>query len=109
MSQVTGAPDRVESVGDLVVAELADLAANGPTEREFSDAFAQVDESYRFVNNGALVDTMIVAALAPDGDVVDFLDTSIALADVTAADVRAFIARHLPADRYVQVAVEPVE
>ena len=30
--QVTGAPDRVESVGDLVVAELADLAANGPTE-----------------------------------------------------------------------------
>ena len=51
---------------------------------------------------------MIAAALAPD-DVVDFLDTFIALEDVTAADVQAFIADHLPADRYIQMAVEPVE
>jgi zinc protease len=105
--QVTGAPDRVESVGDLVVAQLADLAANGPTEREFSNAFAQVEETYRFVNNQSFLQEMVDPFLWPQRDLDDYFDQFSSLVDVDAAAVQEYIATHLPADQYVQVAVLP--
>jgi len=105
--QVTGAPDRVESVGDLVVAELADLAANGPTEREFSNAFAQVDERYQFVNNQSFLQEMVDPYLWPQRDLDDYFDAFAALGDVDAAGVLQYIAAHIPADHYIQVAVLP--
>lgn len=106
--EVSGAPDRIEAVGDLVIAELADLAAMGPSAEEFEEAYAQIAESYRFVDNGTVVDTMLTAALDDGGGTVDFIETFQALPGVDALDVQAFIAAHLPTDHYIQVAVEPV-
>ena len=105
--QVTGAPDRVESVGDLVIAQLADLAANGPTEREFANAFAQVEERYQFVNNQSFLQEMIDPFLWPQRDLDDYFDQFGSLDDVDAAAAQEFIATHLPADHYIQVAVLP--
>ncbi len=105
--QVTGSPERVESVGDLVVAELADLAANGPTEREFSGAYAQVEEAYGFVNNDSFIQEMLNDAIWPDREMQDYIDQYSALGDVTPETVRAFIAEHIPAGQYIQVAVLP--
>ncbi len=105
--QVTGSPERVESVGDLVVAELADLAANGPTEREFSGAYAQVEEAYGFVNNDSFIEEMLNDAIWPDREMQDYIDQYSALGDVTPETVRAFIAEHIPAGQYIQVAVLP--
>ena len=53
-----------------------------------------------------MIEDLIEAAIEP-GPSVDFVDTLEALPGVDAADVQAFIATHLPADRYIQVAVEP--
>ena len=72
--QITGSPERIESVGDLVVAELADLAANGPTEREFSGAYAQVEEAYGFVNNDSFLEEMLNDAIWPDRELQDYID-----------------------------------
>jgi zinc protease len=105
--QVTGAPERVESVGDLVVTELADLAANGPTEREFSNAFAQVDESHQFVDNQSFLQEMVDPYLWPQRDLDDYFGEYASLTEVDAAGVQQYIATHVPADRYIQVAVLP--
>ena len=105
--QITGSPDRIESVGDLVVAELADLATNGPTESEFESSYAQVDQNYQFVDNGAFLEEMINHAVWPDRELEDFLDRRIALGEVTPQSVQAHLAGHVPADRYIQVAVVP--
>jgi zinc protease len=105
--QITGSPERIESVGDLVIAELADLTANGPTEREFSGAFAQVQEAYGFVDNNSFLEEMLNDAIWPDREMQDYLDQYAALADVTTETVQRYIADHIRADQYIQVAVLP--
>ncbi len=105
--QVTGAPDRIESVGDLVVSEFADLATNGVTDREYQGAIATVTERYGFVNNGLFLEELVNAALWPGFDLVDFLDRDRVIGGVTVADVQRFIATHVTADHYVQAAVLP--
>ena len=105
--QVTGSPDRIESVGDLVVAELADLAANGPTEREFNGAYAQVEEAYGFVNNDSFIQEMLNDAIWPGPRDAGLHRPVRALGDVTPDTVRQYIAEHVPADQYIQVAVLP--
>jgi zinc protease len=86
---VTGAPDRVGAVGDLVVGELADLAANGPTEREFAGAFAQVQESYNFVNNEGFLEELITSAIWPGRSLDEYFDEFDALRFGDARSVQA--------------------
>ena len=104
---VTGSPDRISAVGDLVVAELADLARNGPTEQEFFNAHAQVEEAYNFVNNGEFITELLDAAINPANDLDNYLFEYGELDSVTAASVRQFIADHIPADHHVKVTVLP--
>jgi zinc protease len=105
--KITGAPDRIVSVGDLVAGELADLAANGPTDREFDGAHAQVEEAYQFVDNNSFLEEMINDAIWPDRELQDYFDEFAALGDVTKDTVRQYIADHVPTDQYIQVAVLP--
>jgi zinc protease len=105
--EVTGAPDRVASVGDLVVAELADLAANGPSEREFANAYAQVEERYQFVDNQSFLQEMIDPFLWPERDIDDYFEQYRALASVDAADIQQYVATHIPADHHIEVVVVP--
>ena len=105
--QITGSPDRIVSVGDLVAGELADLATNGPTDSEFDGAHAQVEEAYQFVNNNSFLEEMINDAIWPDRELQDYFDEFAALGDVTKDTVRQYIADHVPTDQYIQVAVLP--
>ncbi len=104
---VTGSPDRIGAVADLVIAELADLARSGPTEQEFFNAHAQVEEAYNFVNNGEFLTELIEDAIFPALDVDAYLFEYDALTPVTAGSVRSFISSHVPADRYIKVTVLP--
>lgn len=105
--QVTGSPDRVEAVGDLVAAELADLAASGPTGRELDGALAVVGERYGFVSNDSYVTELLNDAVWPGRPLDGYLDQPRRLATVDAEAVRRFVAAHLPATSYVQVTVLP--
>jgi zinc protease len=104
---ITGDPERIESVGDLVVAELADLGGNGPTEREFENAYAQVQEAYNFVDNGTFLEEIINDAIWPDRELEDYTGQFEALDDVTRDTVQQYIAGHIGVDQYIQVAVLP--
>jgi zinc protease len=105
--QITGSPDRIESVADLVVAELADLTANGPTDREFDGAHAQVEQAYQYVDNDSFLEELINNAIWPDRELQDYFDELRALDDVTKETVQRYIADHIRADQYIQVAVLP--
>ncbi len=104
---VTGAPDRVETIGALVIAELADLAAAGPTPSEFFNAAAQVEESYRFVDNGSFLAELLDDATHPALELDDYLLEPGELSSVTEATVRKYVATHVPAGAYIQVTVLP--
>ena len=93
--QITGSPKRIASVADLVVAELDDLAANGPSDSEFQGAFAQVQESYQFVDNNTFLEELINDAIFPDRELQDYFDQFTALAGVNPDTVRQFIADHV--------------
>jgi zinc protease len=104
---VTGSPDRIEAVADLVVAELADLGTNGPSEQEFFNAYAQVEEAYNFVNNGEFITELLDDAIHPALDIDEYLLESAALVSVSASTVRTYLADHVPPDQYIQVIVVP--
>jgi zinc protease len=105
--QITGSPKRIASVADLVGAELDDLATNGPSDSEFQGAFAQVQESYQFVNNNTFLEELINDAIFPDRELQDYFDQFAAIHDVTNDTVRQFIADHVGTDQYIQVTVLP--
>ena len=104
---ITGAPDRIDAVGDLAIGEFADLAANGPTDREFDGALAQVREDYSFISNEGFIEELVSDAIWPSRSIDEYVDEYLALDDVSTGTVQAFIARHVPADHYVSVSVVP--
>jgi zinc protease len=105
--QVSGDPERIEAVGDLVVEQFADIATNGPTEREFSGAYATVQERYGFVDNGTFITELVNDAIWPKRDLADYLDLYFDLGLVTPESVQRFVADHVPAGQYIQVATLP--
>ncbi|MEO6570566.1 MAG: insulinase family protein [Ilumatobacteraceae bacterium] len=104
---VTGAPARIQAVADLVVAELADLGANGPTDREFSNATAQVQETYNFVDNGTFTTELLDDAIDPARRLEDYLFELDGLRSVTAAVVRTYVASNIDTSTYLRVDVVP--
>lgn len=104
---VTGAPGRVGSIADLVVAELDELGTDGPSDQEFFNAFAQVEEALNFVNNGSFVQELLDAELHPARELDDYLFEYPELQSVTAGRIRSFIDTHMPPDRYIEVTVVP--
>jgi hypothetical protein len=50
---------------------------------------------------------MLNDAIWPDREMQDYLDQYAALADVTTETVQRYIADHIRADQYIQVAVLP--
>lgn len=104
---VTGAPDRIEAVTQLVTSELADLQSGGLSGQEFDNAFAQVDEEYGFVNNGQFITELLDDAVQPALELVDYFGQFVELESVTAATVEEYLRDHAPIDRFVQVIVVP--
>jgi zinc protease len=104
---VTGSPDRVDAIADLVVAEFDDLGTNGPSEQEFFNAYAQVEESLNFVNNATFVQELLDAEIHPDRDIEDYRFEFDELSSVTADVVRGYVDAHTPPDQYIQVTVLP--
>ncbi len=105
--RVTGSPDRVDAIADLVTRELADLAENGPGGQEFFNAFAQVEEASNFVNNGEFIVELLDDAIDPAVELDDYLFEDAELSEVTAGAVRDYIGQYLPVDQYIQVTVLP--
>jgi zinc protease len=105
--RVTGSPDRVEAIADLVVGQFTDIATNGVPDDEFANAFAQVEEAYGFINNFQIGHEVLEDAVDPFRELDDYLFEFAELPNVTERRVQLFVVEHLPSDQYVQVTVRP--
>ncbi len=104
---VTGSPERVTSIAELVVAELDDIGENGPSEQEFFNAFARVEEALNFVDNGSFVQELIDDEIHPQRELDDYLFERAELGNVTAATVQGYVDAYVTPEQYIQVTVEP--
>jgi zinc protease len=104
---VTGSPERVGSITDLVVAELDELGTDGPSDQEFFNAYAQVEEALNFVNNGSFVQELLDAELHPARELDDYLFEYAELQSVTADLVQSYIDTHMSPEQYIEVTVIP--
>jgi len=85
--EVTGDPGRLDEIADEVLADLADLRAEGPTVDEFSTAVEQVRTEMDLIGNGELAAALITSALYPDQPVTDLLARYEIIEEVTLVDV----------------------
>ncbi|MDH3190994.1 MAG: insulinase family protein, partial [Acidimicrobiia bacterium] len=107
--QVTGDPDGLQRIADALEADLADLAAIGPTADQFAIAVEQTTRDYELIDNQFWLDTMTTyvsnSDLDPD-DVADRIPDTLAL---TRADLRSLARQLLRLDDYIRIDLVPVE
>ncbi|MEJ7801594.1 MAG: insulinase family protein, partial [Ilumatobacter sp.] len=101
--RISGSPDRVDAIADVVLDEFADLAAGGMSADEFDRAFALIAERYNFVDNDRFLDGIAEGRVFPESGIDSFLDRFERLDNVGRDEITAFIAGHVPLDRFVQV------
>ena len=106
---VSTAPDLADEVSVAVIEQLNDLRADGPTDREFSNAVTTVGEQLNFIDNAQIDDEILDVLVDPQGSASfdDFVNQAALVGGVTPADVNAALARWVPTDEYIEVRVLP--
>jgi zinc protease len=99
---VSGDPDRIGELSEVISTNLEDLATNGPTDAEFAAAVAAFELEYQQIENWLLSYALVDNELLP-GTLDDFYRRPEVLASITSADLAGFAARALPAGQFVEV------
>jgi zinc protease len=105
----TTAPELLDEVVAAVTAQLDDLRASGPTDREFAAASENVGQQLVLFSNEQVNDEVLSVFADPAGNASfdDFLDQAQWVEVIDAAEIRDAASRWLPADRYIEVRVLP--
>ena len=108
ISNTTG-PELIVEVANAVLTQLEDLRANGPTDVEFAAATEAVRQQLDLFSNQQINDEVLDSFTDPGGTASfdDFVNQAALVDELTATDVRAAIARWVPAAEYIQVRVLP--
>ncbi|MBT8197506.1 MAG: insulinase family protein, partial [Acidimicrobiia bacterium] len=104
---VSADPTGLDAVSEAVLADLADLRDNGPTDDELAIAREQLIREYELVSNEYWVDTMLFYLANPDEDPNDEFRRIARVASVTRQDVRDLARVVLPGDNYIEVRLVP--
>jgi len=105
--QSTGDPTDLQRISDEVLADLAGLQANGPTDDEFSTAIEQLRDEFDLYDNGMLADGLITAHLYPDQPVSDLTGRVSLLEEISAEDVRRMAGIVFNLDQRIEVRQVP--
>ncbi len=105
--QVTGAPDRLGEIANIVIAELEQLRSEPLAATEFGAAYAEIEEQYNFVDNGQFLEAIVDDLIDPNLPVEGYLGEYFALFDIDDDDVSGFIVDHVDTGAFVQVTVTP--
>lgn len=105
---VTGDPERLEEISNEVLADLADLAASGPTGAEFNTAVQQVKTEMDLINNPQLAQALTNSFLYPDEPVTQLVDRYTLIDDVTASDVRTMARIAYNANQRIEIRLVPI-
>ena len=103
---VTGAPDDMPRLHEVIDEQLADLVANGPTASEWADAMAAVGHEYGYVDDPSIAWALAQLPLRA-GVLDDYLDRSDTLDQLDRGDARRLAAELFGAGRYIEVVTLP--
>jgi zinc protease len=105
----TTAPELLDEVVAAVTAQLDDLRASGPTEREFAAASENIGQQLVLFSNEQVNDEVLSVFADPAGNASfdEFLEQAQWVEVIDAAEIREAASRWLPADRYIEVRVLP--
>ena len=104
---VSANPLDLDSVREAVLAELSDLARNGPTSSEFSIAQEQLRREYELFSNQYLRDAFLFYATHPNEPVSDILYRADLVGSVTTEQLRDLFSDIAPTDRFIEVQLVP--
>ena len=105
--QVTGDPEALEEISAEVLADLADLRNNGPTEIQFATGLEQLRTELDLINNPTLADAMINSYLYPDQGVVDLAERHVLIDELTAADVQSLAQLAFAPNQRIEIRLVP--
>ena len=105
--EVSGDPDGLQRIADALEADLADLAANGPTADELAIAQEQTVRNYELIGNQFWLDVMTLYVLNPDLDPQDVADRIPDTMALTRSDVRELAAALLTVNDFIRVDLVP--
>ncbi len=100
---VSGDPERLDLIEETVLAEVRDLADNGPSEDEFERALAVLRADYDFVSNNDLLIMLLVLGRTQSGDPFTRTEARSLLDDLSRQEVSAVAARMFPDGQRIQV------
>ncbi len=100
---IDGDPTRVDEIRQVLLEQIADLAANGPTADEFDQAVSVVESDYHFVNNGLFADAIIDTRRFPDETILTADNRLGLLARVRPADIGGMARFALPPTRRIEI------
>ena len=103
---VTGDPDTIPTLSELVIKDITTLRAIGPRIDEFDDALAELNNTYTYFDNQTIGDLL---AQAPDHPelISRFKDRSTVLNDMELSTLKTFIIDTMPVDQYIEVRTVP--
>jgi len=100
---IDGDPGRVDEIRGEALAQIAELANEGPTEDEFSRAISVISSDFHFVDNQLFANTIINSRLYPDEVILSTDNRAELLADVRPTDVKMLARTVLPSERHIEV------
>ncbi len=104
----SAAPDALDEVTAAVLAEIAAMAADGPTEGEYAAAREAILRETEYFSNGQINNEVLRVFVDPAVDTLDdYLDEAPIAASIDRDDVRDAFARWLPADQRIEVRTLP--
>lgn len=105
----TTAPELLDEVVAAVIAQLDELRASGPTEREFAAASENIGQQLVLFSNEQVNDEVLSVFADPSGNASfdEFLEQAQWVEVIDAAEIRDAALRWLPADQYIEVRVLP--
>jgi predicted Zn-dependent peptidase len=103
----TGDPVALQEISLEVLADLAALQADGPTDAEFATAVEQLGDELQLIDNRLLATGLITAHLYPDQPVAELAERFQVLEDLTADDVRELAEVVFDLDQRIEVRQVP--
>ena len=86
----SGHPDDLERISTEVIADLADLQANGPSAEQFATALEQLRTEMDLIDNQTIASALLTAYLYPDRPVTELAERFVLIDQIAAVDVRDF-------------------
>ena len=103
---VSGAPDNMALIAQVLQDDLAGLRSSGPTAAEMSAAIAEVKDQYGLISNQEIIEA-IVRSLAEPQAIVNYANAYVDVDKVSADQLRKFARLVLPEGQYIQVTQLP--